>query len=262
MGIKTAITQNDLPKKYQSFELIETQDGVNHSVYLLEDKYVLKLLENTSIEIIENEKKLLNALETLLVPKIVDIFVTELYSMVFYTQVSGTSVPNPTIEHIKEIAHFLNNFHSISKHLHSSNRNIYTSEYFEEMIKKANYSPLTNYFKSIDCELQNDGIIHGDLFYDNAKFINDTLSGVYDFVEASQGDFTFELAVVCISWCFDGDMLNKTKVKTLLKNYNTQISFEEFVVYIQYALLYYATQRYLHNRDYKALLLKLEKLKS
>jgi len=258
MGIKTAITQNGLPLKYQSFKLIETEDGVNHSVYLLDDKYVLKLLENTEVEIIENEQKLLNTLKALSVPQIVDIFTTELYYMVFYTQVSGKSICTPKIQHIEQIASFLKEFHSISKNLHSTNEKIYTNEYFLKLIQQANYPILTNYFNIIDCKLKNDGIIHGDLFCDNAKFTDDTLSGVYDFVEASQGDFIFELAVVCISWCFDGDILNKEKVKSLLKNYQSNISFENFLVYIKYALLYYATQRYLHNRDYNALLIKLE----
>ncbi|MGB5867144.1 MAG: phosphotransferase, partial [Arcobacteraceae bacterium] len=126
--------------------------------------------------------------------------------------------------------------------------------------EKANYPILTNYFKSMDITLQNDGVIHGDLFCDNAKFTDNKLSGVYDFVEASEGDFIFELAVVSISWCFDGDMLNKEKVETLLTNYKLEISFEAFKEYIKYAILYYATQRYLLKRNYQALLEKLESL--
>ena len=260
MGIKTAITQKELPKKYQEFNLIETEDGVNHSVYLLGDKYVLKLLEETPLETIENEQHLFQTLKHLCVPQIVDIYKTDLYYMVFYTQVSGKSICNPTFEHIKQLGIFLKEFHSVSKDMKSSNIQLYTNEFFKNAIKKANHPTLTNYFQSMDITLQNDGVIHGDLFCDNAKFTDDKLSGVYDFVEASEGDFIFELAVVSISWCFDGDILNKEKVETLLVNYELEISFEAFREYIKYAILYYATQRYLLKRNYQALLKKLESL--
>ena len=119
---------------------------------------------------------------------------------------------------------------------------------------------LLNHFNSIKCILKNDGIIHGDLFYDNAKFQNDTLSGVYDFIEACESDFIFELAVVSISWCFDGTQINREKITTLLETYKSEIEYNSFVEYIKYALLYYATTRHLSNRNYQELLEKLENL--
>lgn len=262
MGIKTVITQDKLPVKYQAYNLIETQDGVNHSVYLLGDKFVLKLIEdeNNALEAILNEQKLLETLQKLVVPQIVDIIKQEDCFMVFYTQIKGKSVYKPTLSHIKQIALFLKEFHFLTKDINSSNEQIYSNDYLKQLINKTNNPTLLNYFNTIKCKLKNDGVIHGDLFCDNAKFENDTLTGVYDFIEACSGDFLFELAVVALSWCFEDDILNKEKVEVLLTNYDTNITFENFKEYIKYALLYYATQRYIHNRDYNQLFRRLESL--
>jgi len=63
MGIKQTITKDELPLKYQAYNLLETTDGVSHSVYLLDDKYVLKIVENEELEALKNEQKLLKELE-------------------------------------------------------------------------------------------------------------------------------------------------------------------------------------------------------
>jgi len=109
-------------------------------------------------------------------------------------------------------------------------------------------------------QLQNDGIIHGDLFLDNAKFEDDQLTGVYDFSEACNGDFLFDLAVVSLSWCFDKNKINKKKVNILINSYNDSIKYLQFIEYIKYALLYYATARYLNGNDHLSLCKKLEEI--
>ena len=260
MGIKQTITKEELPLEYQSFNLLETKDGVTHSVYLLDDKYVLKIVDTDEIAALVEEQNLLNKLENLVVPKLIDIVEMKEYVLAFYTQVQGKSVYEPTKNHIKQIALFLKEFHNISKKIHSTNTTIFSKEYLKNLIIKTNDKSFLNYFDSLECSLQNDGVIHGDLFCDNVKFSDEKLSGVYDFIEACEGDFIFELAVVSISWCFEKDHLNKEKVEILLENYDLKISFELFQEYIKYALLYYMTTRYLSNRDYQELLNRWESL--
>ena len=63
MGIKTEVTQDELPSKYKKFTLSETKDGLSHSVYLLENEYVLKIVEGNTQDTILNEKKLLNLIQ-------------------------------------------------------------------------------------------------------------------------------------------------------------------------------------------------------
>ena len=259
MGIKTTIKKEQLPLKYQKYNLIETTNGNTDSVYLLNDKYVVKLYENTILETIKNEQKLLNQLQDLKVPKCIEIFQIKDKIVAIFTQINGNSIEKPTINHIKQIGIFLKGFHNISQNLTSSNTQIYSKKYLKSLITKSKNTILKQHFDdiNIDIELKNDGIIHGDIFYDNAKFLDNSLSGVYDFTEACIGDFKFELAVVAISWCFDGDILNTEKLNTLLSSYGLDIKYDDFKIYINYALLYYSIIRDLDNRDYQDLLDKI-----
>ncbi len=261
MGIKTTITQKELPLKYQDCKLVETTNGITHSVYLLGTKYVLKIFEDITKQQVLNEQNLLNSLENKIVPKLIDIIVLKGKISAIYTQLHGVSVVNPEIIHIKQITLFLKQFHSKTTKCNSSNMMIFSRSNLEILINKSDNISLGKYFKNINCTLQNNGIIHGDLFIDNVKFKNDKLTGVYDFSEACNGDFLFDLATIAISWCFNDNKIDRIKVDILIQNYDDNIKYINFKEYIKYALLYYATTRYINNNNYKSLLNKLEDIK-
>jgi homoserine kinase type II len=257
MGIKTRLKKKQLPKKYQQYNLIETIDGNTQSVYMLNDDYVLKLYENTPLQTIKNEQQLLKKLYNLKVPQLLDIFKIESNYIAIFSQIKGDSIKKPNLDHIRQIGLFLKQFHNISKDLISTNKQIYNKNNLENLIIKTNNKILKNYFYDITIDLKIDGVIHGDMFCDNVKFLDDKLSGVYDFTEACGGDFIFDLAVVAISWCYDIDILDHKKLDTLLLSYDLNISYSKFKNYINYALIYYATIRDLDHRDYQDLLNKL-----
>lgn len=261
MGIKQTLTSSQLPSRYQNHTLRATSDGVTATVYLLDNDYVLKLFElGTPISVIENEMTLLEQLSDLAVPKVIEHFSIKEHEVVVYSQIQGESMAQPSKTEIEQIGLFLKAFHQRSCTLESRNEQIFSVDKLQELIEKTQNKTLQNYFSQINLTLNNDGIIHGDLFVDNCKFLKGTLSGVYDFAEACVGDFYFELAVVVVGWCFEGDKLNQSKVNILLQSYQAEIPYDAFEVYIQYALLYYATTRYLGKRDYPALLRRLEHL--
>ena len=256
MGIKTELYISQLPDKYHNLSLLETSDGVSDSVYILGDNYILKYYEDSSSVDVDNEIALLNSLTSLSVPKVIDRFDINSKIAVIYSKIIGESIYIPTIKNIEEIGLFLIEFHKITKDKSNSNIKLFNS------IEKTESSQLLEFYKKIESlELRDDGIIHGDLFVDNAKFKDGSLCGVYDFSDACVGDFRFDLAVVAISWCYDKDSINIKKVKTLLKSYKSQLSFSQFKLYIYYALLYYATTRYIHNREYRELIYRLEDFK-
>jgi len=260
LGIKTTITKADLPYFYQQFELKETKDGMSDSVYLLGQEYVLKIFENDIASSIENEKKLLEKLQNLAIPKIIEILTINEKPAIIYTQISGTSIKNPTLAHIKQIGNFLQKFHQCTHNIHSSNEILFSKENLKQLISKSNFKEIEKYFDTLHISFKNDGIIHGDLFPDNAKFEDDILSGVYDFSEACNGDFIFDIAVVALSWCFNVDTFSKKKTQLLLDSYGLKVDIDVFKEYIKYALVYYATTRFINQRDYKELIRKLDNI--
>ena len=257
MGIKQTITKSQLPPKYQKYNLIPTTNGVMATVYLLDDIYVLKLFEkDTPLDSIENEIELLNSLKDLPTPKVVDRFRIDSFEVVIYTQIKGEIILSPTLQQIELLGAFLRDFHKQSQNLQSKNQELFTKDRLKSLIDLTQSDRLLREFNSIDLSLKRDGVIHGDLFMDNCKFLDSKLSGVFDFNDACMGDFGFDLAVVAVGCCFDEGVLNIDKLEALFRGYGDRIDMD----YIRYALLYYATTRFLGGRDYMELLDRLDRL--
>lgn len=259
MGVKTAITLEEVSNLLSCTILTPTEHGVSDSVYLT-DQGVLKLFESASTDAILEERNLLLNLTMFPVTKhSSDIFFLQEKPCVLYTKLNGQSLKHADDNHIVQIARFMREFHTCSAGLTSANTPLFDPSRLQSLIDQTQYLPFQKIFDSIDLQLARDGVIHGDLFLDNALFENGELSGVFDFIEACEGDFLFDLAVVAISWCLDGEN-DHAKVALLLTHYNTEIRFENFVPYMKYALLYYATTRYLNHRNYQPLLDKITRL--
>ena len=66
------------------------------------------------------------------------------------------------------------------------------------------------------------GVIHADLFPDNALFIGDAVSGVIDFYFSCTDALAYDIAVCLNAWCFEqGSAFNLTKGQALLAGYET-----------------------------------------
>lgn len=253
MGIKTHITITDLPPILDCSILTPTEHGVSDSVYIT-DQGVLKLFETATKDTVLEERDLLLNLSSLPVAKhSSDVFVLDKKPCVLYTKLNGTSLEKADNHHIIQIAKFMRRFHEQTAGLTSTNIPLFEAPRLQSLIDQTQYLPFQKLFDSIDLQLARDGVIHGDLFLDNALFDNGELSGVFDFIEACEGDFLFDLAVIAIAWCLDG-VNDYAKVSLLLTHYSANVSLESFIPYMKYALLYYATTRYLDNRNYQALL--------
>ncbi|MFA6188659.1 MAG: phosphotransferase [Sulfuricurvum sp.] len=256
MGVKTTITLREVCDQIACTVLIPTEHGVSDSVYIT-DQGVLKLFESASSDAISQERDLLHRLTHLTVAQqSSDVFILHDKPCVLYEKLKGKSLEKADNHHIIQIAEFMREFHKCTAGLASTNTSLFEASRLQGLIHQTQYLPFQQIFDSISIQLSNDGVIHGDLFLDNALFENGQLRGVFDFIEACEGDFLFDLAVVAISWCLDGEN-DHSKVELLLTRYNTSLSFEGFIPYMRYALLYYATTRYLNHRDYQSLLAKI-----
>ncbi|HVU04730.1 MAG TPA: homoserine kinase [Polyangiaceae bacterium] len=63
-----------------------------------------------------------------------------------------------------------------------------------------------------------EGVIHGDLFRDNALFSGARVVALLDFESASHGAFAFDLMVTVLAWCY-GDAFDPVLVHSLLAGY-------------------------------------------
>ena len=67
-----------------------------------------------------------------------------------------------------------------------------------------------------------EGVIHADLFPDNAFFIGEEVSGIIDFYFACTDYFAYDLAICLNAWCFEADhSFNVTKAKAMLAGYES-----------------------------------------
>ncbi|MGQ3674396.1 homoserine kinase [Xanthobacter sp. TB0139] len=65
-----------------------------------------------------------------------------------------------------------------------------------------------------------EGVIHADLFPDNAFFLNDRLSGIIDFYFACTDALAYDMAICLNAWCFEADgAFNITKGRAMLAAY-------------------------------------------
>jgi len=67
------------------------------------------------------------------------------------------------------------------------------------------------------------GVIHADLFPDNAFFLGDRLSGVIDFTFACNDTLAYDVAICLNAWCFEADhSFNVTKARAFLSAYGRE----------------------------------------
>jgi homoserine kinase type II len=66
------------------------------------------------------------------------------------------------------------------------------------------------------------GVIHADLFRDNALFSGDQLTGIIDFYYACNSVLLYDLAVTINDWCFRPDTLDADKALAILSAYHSR----------------------------------------
>ncbi|MDF1680993.1 homoserine kinase [Ponticaulis sp.] len=93
------------------------------------------------------------------------------------------------------------------------------------------------------------GIIHADLFPDNAFFLGEKFSGVIDFYFACTDMLSYDVAIALNAWCFEArGEFNMTKGRALMAGYDSVRSFTEAERKALPALIHGAAMRFFLTR--------------
>ena len=84
------------------------------------------------------------------------------------------------------------------------------------------------------------GVIHGDLFRDNALFNEHGLSGVVDFHHAGTGYWIYDVAVTLNDWCSEGPRLCVESAMSMLRAYHSKRPFTTAEIHALPTFLQYA----------------------
>ena len=258
MGIKFELHSRQLPKPYRDLPLKATTKGCSASVYHLGEDAILKIFEpgeNTTLE-----RTLYRHLKALPVPQPLAYFTFKDREALLFPKLTGKHPNTPSGTQLHSIGRFLHQLHTTNTDTLTLPAR-YSHSMLYRQIEQSHYPPLLHAYHTLALpELQENILIHGDLFRDNALFEEERLSGIIDWSDAALGDPLFDLAVVALDWCFTQNRLDTEKLSTLIHSYRPSLQQESLLPYIRYALLYYATTRYLAQGNYTVLLERLERL--
>ena len=94
------------------------------------------------------------------------------------------------------------------------------------------------------------GVIHGDLFVDNARFHKGVLCGVLDFEMASNGPLAYDIAVAIMDWCFSSGEFDADRASALVTGYRRKRELDKFEQSQLLSLCVYAACRFTITRFY------------
>ena len=146
-------------------------------------------------------------------------------------KLAGKDVKTPTLNQCQALGDFLGNFHFVSPNFHLQRNNERGPHWWNTTAElvlphmppydaKLLRSELDFQHRYQNLSLQQ-GVIHADLFRDNALFEGDKLCGVIDFYYACNDVLIYDIAVTINDWCSlpNGD-LDAKRVQAIFTSYN------------------------------------------
>lgn len=223
MGVKTQITVktlNTLFSNYNFTSLDPTSDGVMDTTYIAHTKnksYILKKYERDIKDKVDLDKKLLKDLKHYGLN--VSVCLDEKEDWYIYEKLKGVNPKNINTLHIQALARFLASLHQYS--YKKDFPHAFLDEYDPKTLLQKTKSSHYVYYKKLqilqNLKMQNDGLIHGDIFKDNTVF-HQAKIGVFDFIDSGSGSFSFESGVALVG--FGIKKKNNYFINLFLNTYN------------------------------------------
>ncbi len=161
---------------------------------------------------------------------------------VIITFLTGMSLSRPNVEQCRQLGIGLAKFHNALSDYSGSRQNSLSVDAWRPMFEgreaeaNAINGGLTAHIQSDLAELEKKwpsnlptGVIHADLFPDNAFFLGDDLTGVIDFYFACNDALAYDIAICLNAWCFEDGRgeYNATKGRALISGYQSIRALED-----------------------------------
>jgi len=257
MSVYTTIETDELEGFLSDYSVGELRDyagisdGIENTNYFVntlngdDGRFVLTLFEHHSLEQMQYYLGLMHHLADHKVPSAdpvadnngnhVRMFKQKPAALVH--RLNGGSIRETSIAHCEQIGAAMGKMHSagLSYAAHKPNPR---GPAWCASTAEAVYSKLTDedvvFLKAeVDFQKSNSdadiprGVVHADLFRDNALWDGDTLSGIIDFYYACDDVLLYDVAVLVNDWCNTGNAgLDHDKVVTMLQAYNSYRPFQ------------------------------------
>ncbi len=258
MGVKTTLSLASLHKLFPSYNFTcirPTTHGIIDTTYVVsneEKDYILKKYERATQEQIKTTNTLLKklSLASLNVARLLD----ESDTWYLYDKLTGKSPTRTNTYHIQALARFMAKMHSLT-YKKNLPHEFYASYEAPKLLASLLHKHYFYYKKLSSLKAYSptsDGIIHGDIFRDNTIFDGDKI-GVFDFIDAGNGSFVFDVAVSIIGFHLKKN--NTFFLNLYLNTYNQKapkkIKRKELLAHISIASKFYALLRIQHHNSTK-----------
>lgn len=282
MAVYTHLTDRALRQLLRPFklgELLEARGvsaGTRNTIYDIRAErghFILRILENRSQLDARFEEVLLQRLAErgLVVPKmmsagrrgyVVSIAPRQQLSLFQYLPGREVGVFEVTADHAEQIGAFLANMHQAARGLGRQRRNRFDVPHIERLLKLCQDAPLSEPARRDVDKLITEvsrhttprdlprGVLHSDLFVDNARFSNGVLCGVIDFEMACTGPLLYDVAVAMSDWAFLHDQFLPERAAALLRGYESVRALKQQERQALYDLCRFAVARFATTRLY------------
>lgn len=155
---------------------------------------------------------------------------------VLFSRVPGRHIAVPSVAHCQDMAAALADVHVAPLNFESPPDNVFGLEWLHQYRQydhwqdpedNALFSTLLTTFERLSSADLPKGIIHADMFHDNALFDGDRLCGLIDWYFACYDWFLLDVAIMVNDWCRDGAGLNADKAQAMLSAYQQRRPFTE-----------------------------------
>ena len=250
MSVYTRVEQDQLNSFLENYTLGSLRsfqgisDGIENTNYFVtttEGEYVLTLFESLTAEELPFFLDLMAFLAKHEVPSASPLadkqghFLCELNGKpaALVQRLSGRGVKDPNEAQCAALGQMLGRLHRVGQGFEAQRKNSRGADWWPEVANRvmpklsvADQSQLKDelVYQSSQCrDGLTGGVIHADLFCDNALFDGNRLTGIIDFYYACTDLLLYDLAVTVNDWCKTGDgSLDERRTRALLTRYHQE----------------------------------------